>query len=299
MNPREQYIQAELRKHDGDYVLKWLVDRAAIMLVLCLIAGFAHAAVQHKVTYAVSLYKGTTKVHDVVGSSVANAQANCELELAKQATAASYSCKTPVTTDVVTVVPDPPPVVGPVLQFTATYATQYKPLSGAIVMGKVNVALSDCSIAGDWTFYLDGKQANAEGGCPYEFLGDGTMWDSSTVANGSHTIEARGPKSIAAAFIVTNAVPVPPTPIPSGSATLSWVPPTQNTDGSPLTDLEGYTVRYGTSMANMDQTVAIHGAGITTYLLRGLSPGTWYFTIDACTSMGACSERSNAVSKTL
>ncbi len=35
-----------------------------------------------------------------------------------------------------------------------------------------------------------------------------------------------------------------------GTATLSWTPPTQNTDGSPLTDLAGYRVYWGTSSGN-------------------------------------------------
>jgi hypothetical protein len=32
----------------------------------------------------------------------------------------------------------------------------------------------------------------------------------------------------------------------SGQATLSWDPPTTNVDGTPLTDLAGYKVYYGT-----------------------------------------------------
>ncbi len=31
----------------------------------------------------------------------------------------------------------------------------------------------------------------------------------------------------------------------TGSATLSWQPPTENADGSPLTNLAGYVIRYG------------------------------------------------------
>ena len=35
--------------------------------------------------------------------------------------------------------------------------------------------------------------------------------------------------------------------ISKGSATLSWTPPTENTDGSPLTNLSGFQIHYGTS----------------------------------------------------
>ena len=34
----------------------------------------------------------------------------------------------------------------------------------------------------------------------------------------------------------------------NGSATLAWQPPTANVDGTPLTNLAGYVIRYGTSL---------------------------------------------------
>ena len=35
--------------------------------------------------------------------------------------------------------------------------------------------------------------------------------------------------------------------VATGSATLSWLPPTTNIDGSPLTNLAGYKIYWGTS----------------------------------------------------
>ena len=37
---------------------------------------------------------------------------------------------------------------------------------------------------------------------------------------------------------------------PSGTVTISWQPPRENTNGTALTDLAGYTIHYGTSSQN-------------------------------------------------
>lgn len=89
-----------------------------------------------------------------------------------------------------------------------------------------------------------------------------------------------------------------PTPKPPTSVTLSWVPPTQNTDNTPLTNLAGYRVLYGTSASSLTQTIDIPKL-VSTYVVDGLAPGTWYFTVRAYTSAGSESANSNIVSKTL
>lgn len=83
----------------------------------------------------------------------------------------------------------------------------------------------------------------------------------------------------------------------SGSASLSWTPPTRNTNGSTLTNLAGYRIYYGTSASNLTRTVQVSGAGMTRYVVPDLSPATWYFSIRAYTSSGAESVGSNTVSK--
>src|SRR5271165_5284322 len=65
----------------------------------------------------------------------------------------------------------------------------------------------------------------------------------------------------------------------SGTATLQWVPPTENTNGTALTDLAGYTIYYGNSPDAVTQSVQIANPGIATYMVTNLSPGTWYFSI--------------------
>ena len=85
----------------------------------------------------------------------------------------------------------------------------------------------------------------------------------------------------------------------SGSATLSWVAPTQNTDGSALTNLAGYHIYYGASPGNLNQSVLLANAGLTTYVLGNLASGTWYFEVDDYTTSGVESAISNMVSKAI
>ncbi len=88
-------------------------------------------------------------------------------------------------------------------------------------------------------------------------------------------------------------------PTATGSASLSWTPPTQNSDGTALTNLAGYHVYYGTSASNLDQTVQITNPGVASYVIENLTSGTWYFTVKAYTSTGVESGDSNIASKTI
>lgn len=84
-----------------------------------------------------------------------------------------------------------------------------------------------------------------------------------------------------------------------GSAALSWAPPTENSDGSALSNLAGYQVRYGRSASNLDQTVTVDNPSVTRYVVENLSSGTWYFAVVAVNAAGATSEPSNTASKTI
>ena len=85
----------------------------------------------------------------------------------------------------------------------------------------------------------------------------------------------------------------------SGAATVSWTPPTHNTDGSTLTNLAGYRIYYGTSSAALNQTVELKNPGLSSYMIESLPAGTYYFGVKAFTSSGAESVLSNVVSKTI
>ena len=87
------------------------------------------------------------------------------------------------------------------------------------------------------------------------------------------------------------------TEVSTGSATLSWTAPTTNTDGSALTNLAGYRIFYGTSPTSLSQIIQIANAGMTSAVIEGLSPATYYFAMRAYSSTGAESVDSNVTSK--
>jgi hypothetical protein len=83
------------------------------------------------------------------------------------------------------------------------------------------------------------------------------------------------------------------------SATVSWTPPTEREDGSALTDLAGYRIRYGNSPTALTQTIVVDSAGLSNYVVEGLSSGSWYFGLNAVDSQGQESSLSTIVSKTI
>jgi hypothetical protein len=83
----------------------------------------------------------------------------------------------------------------------------------------------------------------------------------------------------------------------NSSATLSWTPPTQNTNGSPLTDFAAYKIYYGNESGNYPTSIQIDNPGIATYVIDGLTPNTYYFVVTAINSSGVESGFSNEASK--
>ena len=84
-----------------------------------------------------------------------------------------------------------------------------------------------------------------------------------------------------------------------GTATLSWIPPTQRADGTPLTNLAGFRIYYGRMSQIYDYQIEIENPGVTTYLVEGLEPGDWYFAAAAYDSNGVRSDYSIEVTKSI
>jgi hypothetical protein len=82
----------------------------------------------------------------------------------------------------------------------------------------------------------------------------------------------------------------------TGTVTISWTPPTENTNGSTLTNLAGYRIYYGTSQASLTKVVAITNPGLATYVLSNLSAATYYFALTSVNTGGVESPRSTVVS---
>jgi Putative Ig domain len=91
--------------------------------------------------------------------------------------------------------------------------------------------------------------------------------------------------------------PVPPpvtTPPPStGTATVSWVPPIENSDGSVLANLAGYHIYYGTNQNSLTQSITVANPGLSRYVISGLAAQTWYFSMTAYNSAGMESGRTS------
>lgn len=79
-----------------------------------------------------------------------------------------------------------------------------------------------------------------------------------------------------------------------GTLVVSWHAPTTNTDGTPLTDLSGYTIYYGTQPGAYTKTLLVNDPTATHAVVRGLQPGVHYFVaIAANSAKGSHSALSN------
>lgn len=86
-----------------------------------------------------------------------------------------------------------------------------------------------------------------------------------------------------------------------GSATVSWVAPTQNSNGTALTNLQGYVVYYGNNASSLtqEQSVQVPDPTALNFTISGLTSGTWYFAVASYTTSGEQSSLSTVSSKTI
>ena len=108
---------------------------------------------------------------------------------------------------------------------------------------------------------------------------------SITVSDPSNASATLGPFSI-----TVNAVSL-------GSVTLDWTPPTQNDDGSDLTDLDGYKIYWGTTPGSYPNSVTLENEGLTSYVVENLAPGTYEFVATSFNTARVESVYSNPATK--
>ena len=77
------------------------------------------------------------------------------------------------------------------------------------------------------------------------------------------------------------------------AVTLNWQAPTENTDGTALTDLAGYRIYYGVDPSDLGNVIDVSNPGMTTYVVEGLTPDIWYFASTALNSRGMESDLSS------
>lgn len=123
-------------------------------------------------------------------------------------------------------------------------------------------------------------------------------WSGTRAANGTETV---GPISAGTTYTLTCTGPggsiVDMLRISVTSAVgISWVAPTENVDGTVLTDLAGYRIYYGTESRGYSDMVELMDPGATSHALN-LSTGDYHVAMTAIDSDGNESAYSNEVLK--
>ena len=106
----------------------------------------------------------------------------------------------------------------------------------------------------------------------------------------------------ASAALQAFAVTVKPSVAPNspGTATLTWVAPTTNSDNTQLDDLSAFRIYYGTSSSALTGVIDVVADGNTDgFVVSGLAKGTYYFKVSALDSAGVESSQSDEVSKSV
>ena len=173
----------------------------------------------------------------------------------------------------------------------------------AVVAGLliISAALTACgggsSDAGTATSTSTGRESPADAFASTPAIAASLNPDS-TAAQPASAIQA------AQTIHTLNSTPVPaslPVPVVSQpqSLTLTWTAPDENADGTPLVNLAGYKIRYGTASGSYTETITLSNAGLNRYVIDNLSSGTYYFVISAYNSSGTESPLTGEVSTTL
>ena len=153
------------------------------------------------------------------------------------------------------------------------------------VLGSLGVALAGCGAgeSGSSAAATSTTSTGTTGSSPQTSADAGTSTSGSSTTSGSTT---------------SGSTP-PTTPVAGTSVTLGWVAPTENNNGSPITDLAGYKIHYGTASANYTKVVAVSNPSLSRYVLDSLESGTYFLAITAYNSKGIESTLSGEISATL
>jgi hypothetical protein len=80
----------------------------------------------------------------------------------------------------------------------------------------------------------------------------------------------------------------------TNAVTLTWEPPTENTDSSALVDLAGYHVYFSPVAQNLrNSRLDFANPGMSSVVVSGLTSGLWYFAVAAYNSQGVEGELSS------
>ena len=216
--------------------------------------------------------------------ALASLAAGCNDDVAVNSASAPASASSPSETS------SPPAAV---VQLSGTPAT-------SVTVGDAYQFQPTVTAGGAVTFSITGKPSwlafNAETGAL-----SGTPSAGAEGSSGQITITGSNGTTSASIgpFVVQVSAPATAPAPTTGSAALSWIAPTTNTNGTPITDLSGYHIYYGTEADALTSSVNVPGPSSTTYTVTGLSPGTYFFSVVAYNAEGVDSPQSNLESKTI
>jgi hypothetical protein len=79
------------------------------------------------------------------------------------------------------------------------------------------------------------------------------------------------------------------------SVTVSWTPPTQREGGTQLNGIGGYKIHWGPAADQLGNVENVANGGISSYVLEGLTQGTWHIGVTAYDNDGLESAMSTVV----
>ncbi len=173
--------------------------------------------------------------------------------------------------------------------------------------GPAPSCLAGCGVCG--AYCGDGACDASEDGvtCSADCAASVDPCDGET-CSGHGTCVANGVPAVAscACAVGYHAVGLTCLPDLTYDAVLTWEAPTINTDDSPLTDLAGYRLYWGTSTGSypdnqdlgMPSCTDVAGTMTCTYTLTDLGAGTYFFAVTAYSAGGYESVRSNEATAT-
>ncbi len=134
----------------------------------------------------------------------------------------------------------------------------------------------------------EADSCTASGGWSGSLNTSGSMNIGPLVAGTTFSLSCEGPGGNALQMISISVV---------GPVQLSWMAPTENVDGSQLTDLGGYRIYYGEASRSYSSMVELTDASATSHTLS-LATGDYYVAMTAVDADGNESAYSNEVIKT-
>lgn len=132
---------------------------------------------------------------------------------------------------------------------------------------------------------------------PPEAVTDAPNWNATPVPLPAPTVPAPAPPVPAEPPAPPQPEAFPAAPPASGTVTVSWDAPTERIDDSPLENLAGFRVYYGTAPGAYTSKLEVNAPSLTSVVISSLPAGTYWFVVTAYDAEGLESVYSEAASK--